>query len=86
MISLGLEVFQAAIETDRGTAIANPTHLIPITASNSLDPTQSIYEPNEQRGIWTKNFRHAVTRNWSAFSIDPVADTGTMPFLLNLAV
>ncbi|MBK8434600.1 MAG: hypothetical protein IPL28_26350 [Chloroflexi bacterium] len=80
-----LEKIQAALEATRGTAIADPTHVLPMI-SGTVTPQKTLYEPEEMVGIITKQLRHTRTRNWGEFEIEMAADTAYLPFLMNMAV
>jgi hypothetical protein len=84
MASLSREVALLALETPRGTAVADPTHLIPFQFT--VVPTDEDDIPEEYRGTLAPNYRHLTTRQESTFSGDGAIDTAIAPVLLNMAV
>lgn len=82
MAEIPFEVLAAAIEANRGTAIAAPTHLL--HTGGMLTPTKSVYRPPENRGTLAANYRSVVTRRGASFELQENAvDVGILPFLLN---
>lgn len=74
---IAFERVGAAIETTRGTAITNPTHIIPV--SGVLVPQSTVYTPSESRGVLNDTPRSKRTKVWSTL------DTGTFGLDVNLA-
>lgn len=82
---LTFERFGFALETTRGTPIANPTHWLPLTSR--IRPMHNRYRPAESRGTLAANYRSKVTKQWSEWSTDAGGlDTYNLPPLLNAFV
>lgn len=80
---IAFERMGLALEATRGAAIANPTHLIPMTGV--LKPEFSNYVPAESRGILNDRPRSKKTKQWSSWSGDPVGlDVYYLPVLANM--
>lgn len=80
---IAFERLGIALETTRGTAIANPTHLIPM--SGYLKPEFTVFTPTESRGILNDRPRTKITKKWSSFSGDAMGlDVYYLPVLANM--
>lgn len=76
------EVFAAALETTRGTAITTPTHLLPLVGS--IKPIRDKWHPDEARGTIEANFRSKTIATRGEFELTGPADPNYLPFLANL--
>lgn len=83
-----MEIFREsialALEATRGTAIANPTHILPV--QGTLTPQRPEAEPQESRGHRARSSRTLVTREWSDLEGEGPLDTYALPVLFNMAV
>lgn len=79
-----LEYLGVALETTRGTAIANPTHLMPF--SGMITPTGEYYRPDESRGTMEEFYRSARVRSGSDWTMEGGADPSYAPLVFNMAV
>lgn len=84
MAEIYREAFSLALETTRGTAIANPTHII--GAEAVLTPMWTEISPEEQRGTLAAGYRSTPVREWGEFEGEGSLDTYSLPVLLNMAV
>lgn len=76
------EINAAALETTRGTAITNPTHLVHMVGN--IKPVRDKYRPDEARGTLEEWHRSKTTRTRSEFDLTGPADPNMAPFWYNL--
>jgi hypothetical protein len=74
---LAFEQLRGAIETARGTAAVQPSHLLRM--AGTIVPNQDEYAPDESSGTLEARLRSIITRQWSEWS------TETSPFSYNMA-
>lgn len=84
MAELLFERLGVALETVSGTAIAAPTHYLPM--SGVLSPRQTVNRPTESRGTRAQYYRSRVVKKWSEWSAEGAIDVYNLPVLLNMAV
>lgn len=79
---LTYEYFMLALESTRGTAIAAPTHYLPL--KGSLKPVRTKYRPEESRGTLAKNYRSKTTRTLGEWSAEGGLDPNYAAVFFNL--
>lgn len=85
MAETAFERFGLALEATAGVAVTPPTHYLPAVAV--LNPVQEYYRPVEQRGTRALNYRSALVRERSEWTMPATgADTAHLPLLLNMGV
>lgn len=81
---LAFEKLALALETTKGTAIATPTHYLPL--SGSMKPIREIYRPDETRGTLAEYYRAKTVRADMEWDAEGGLDPNYMPLLFNLFV
>lgn len=84
MAEINAEILAAAHETTKGTAIADPTKILPFNAV--LTPMEEIYERTIKDGTYHELPDDGTerVRRWTEFDGDMGADTRILPFLLEV--
>jgi hypothetical protein len=81
---LAFEYLAVALEATRGTAIAAPTHYLPL--DGMMTPTPEFYMPTESRGTLEEFYRQQLVRNGMDWTGEGGADPNYAPLLFNMVV
>lgn len=78
------EYLAVALEATKGTAIANPTHYLPI--EGSIVPVNERYYPSESRGLLAEYARSKIVRRYSTWSGQGGLDPDYVPLIGNIFI
>jgi hypothetical protein len=81
---VAFEIFAAALETTRGTAVSPPTHYLPL--AGTITPTRTKYRPDEQRGTLEEFYRSKTVRTGCTWTGESGADPNYAPLIYNMVV
>lgn len=76
------EIFAAALEATRGTAVTPPTHYLPL--AGTITPTRTKYRPDEQRGTLEEFYRSKTVRTGCTWTGEGGADPNYAPLIFNM--
>lgn len=81
---IAFEKLAFALEATRGTAIAAPTHYLPL--EGTVTPNQDVYRPAESRGTLEEYYRAKVMKRWVEWTASGGLDVNYAPVLFNMLI